>query len=90
MGGENETNFSEVNKKITNINATWRLELCMIARNENQKSKKKIKIKITWWILQVTKQSKKRASPIVANPYQCPPIKPFCNVDKALTIHKKN
>jgi hypothetical protein len=22
MGGENETNFSEVNKKITNINAT--------------------------------------------------------------------
>jgi len=38
-GGENETNFSEVNKKITNINATWRLELCIIARNENQKMK---------------------------------------------------
>ncbi len=37
--GENETNFSEVNEKITNINATWRPELCMIARNENQKLK---------------------------------------------------
>lgn len=39
MGGENETNFSEVNKNITNINATWRPDLCMIARNENQKMK---------------------------------------------------
>ncbi len=40
MGGENETNFSEVNKKILNINATWRLELCIIAKmktkNENK------------------------------------------------------